>query len=82
VPLPDITDIVLLRPAEVAHALHVDPKTVNRWANTGKLHAIRTPGGQRRFFKSDIDAILSGKTFDERDETDDRTSEPDRDTHP
>ncbi len=50
----------LLTPAEVAAMLFVDPKTVTRWARAGKLDAIRTPGGHRRYLKSDVIAIMTG----------------------
>ena len=50
----------LLTPAEVAAILFVDPKTVTRWARAGKLDAIRTPGGHRRYLKSDVIAIMTG----------------------
>src|SRR3954465_7448412 len=50
----------LLTPAEVAAILFVDPKTVTRWARAGKLDAIRTPGGHRRYLKSDVLAIMTG----------------------
>ena len=39
----------LLTPAEVAAMFRVDPKTVTRWAQAGKLTAVRTLGGHRRF---------------------------------
>ncbi|RCV58187.1 BldC family transcriptional regulator [Marinitenerispora sediminis] len=48
----------LLTPGEVAARFRVDAKTVTRWANTGKLTTIRTPGGHRRYRKSEIDALL------------------------
>lgn len=48
----------LLTPAEVAKRFRVDPKTVARWAKTGKLKSVRTLGGHRRYAKSDIDAAL------------------------
>lgn len=51
----------LLTPAEVAAILFVDPKTVTRWARAGKLEAIRTPGGHRRYQRSDVLAIMSGQ---------------------
>lgn len=51
----------LLTPAEVAAILFVDPKTVTRWARAGKLDAIRTPGGHRRYLKSDVLAIMRGQ---------------------
>jgi hypothetical protein len=51
----------LLTPAGVAALLFVDPKTVTRWARAGKLDAILTPGGHRRYLRSDVLAIMSGK---------------------
>ena len=48
----------LLTPGGVAALLYVDPKTVTRWANTGKLPAIRTPGGHRRVRSSDLRSFL------------------------
>ena len=44
----------LLTPAEVAAMFRVDPKTVTRWAQAGKLSAVRTLGGHRRFRADDI----------------------------
>ena len=49
-----------LTPAEVAVIFFVDPKTVTRWAKAGKLDSVRTPGGHRRFLKSDVLALLAG----------------------
>ncbi len=48
----------LLTPAEVAALFRVDPKTVTRWAKAGKLSAIRTLGGHRRFRESEVRALL------------------------
>ncbi|WP_147066024.1 BldC family transcriptional regulator [Terrabacter aerolatus] len=48
----------LLTPAEVATIFRVDPKTVSRWARSGKLHALRTLGGHRRYPESEIWALL------------------------
>ncbi|MFZ0325502.1 MAG: BldC family transcriptional regulator [Actinomycetes bacterium] len=48
----------LLTPAEVAALFRVDPKTVTRWAKAGKLSAIRTLGGHRRFRESEVLALL------------------------
>lgn len=47
----------LMTPSEVALVFKVDPKTVTRWANTGKLPSLRTVGGHRRFRRSDIEAL-------------------------
>lgn len=51
----------LLTPAEVAALFRVDPKTVTRWAGTGRLARIRTPGGHSRFRKSEVQALLQGE---------------------
>lgn len=49
---------VLLTPAEVAALFRVDPKTVTRWARAGKLTAIRTLGGHRRYRQSEVMSLL------------------------
>ena len=49
---------VLLTPAEVAKLFRVDPKTVTRWAKAGKITAIRTLGGHRRYRQSEIQALI------------------------
>jgi len=48
----------LLTPGEVAALFRVDPKTVTRWAKSGRVSSIRTPGGQRRFRESEMHALL------------------------
>ena len=55
----------LLKPGEVAAIFRVDPKTVTRWANTGKLSAIRTPGGHVRFRESEVRSALVDALDDE-----------------
>ena len=52
----------LLTPAEVASLFRVDPKTVTRWAKSGKLTSIRTLGGHRRYKESEVKALLSSTT--------------------
>jgi excisionase family DNA binding protein len=49
----------LFTPGEVADLFRVDPKTVTRWAATGRLVSVRTPGGHRRFRETDIKALLN-----------------------
>ena len=49
---------ILLTPAEVASMFRVDPKTVTRWAKAGKLSAIRTLGGHRRYREAEVRALL------------------------
>ena len=48
----------LLTPREVAALFRVDPKTVSRWASEGRLNAIRTLGGHRRFRAAEVQALL------------------------
>jgi excisionase family DNA binding protein len=51
----------LLTPAEVARMFRVDPKTVSRWAKTGRLTSVRTLGGHRRFRADEVRSLLSGE---------------------
>ena len=48
----------LLTTAEVAVLFNVGWKTVSRWARDGRLSAIRTPGGQRRFDEGEVRELL------------------------
>jgi excisionase family DNA binding protein len=49
----------LMTPGEVARLFAVDPKTVSRWANSGKITTVKTLGGHRRFRAAEIRAMLS-----------------------
>jgi excisionase family DNA binding protein len=49
----------LLTPGEVAALFRVDPKTVTRWAASGRIGSIRTPGGHRRFREAEVLALLA-----------------------
>ena len=55
---------VLLTPSEVANLFRVDPKTVTRWAKAGKLTAIKTLGGHRRYKESEVKALLGRDNSD------------------
>jgi len=48
----------LLTPAEVAALFRVVTKTVTRWQTSGKLTAVRTLGGHRRYRESEVRALL------------------------
>lgn len=50
----------LMTPAEVATAFRVDPRTVVRWADEGKLPSVRTLGGHRRYRTAQVHAFLNG----------------------
>lgn len=49
--------VSLLTAAEAAAALRVDPRTITRWARSGRLASVRTPGGTRRYFAAQVAAI-------------------------
>jgi excisionase family DNA binding protein len=51
----------LLTSAEVAEVFRVDPKTVSRWAHSGRLAAIKTPGGRPRYDQDHVYALLNGQ---------------------
>ena len=63
--LPEETE-PLLTPREVAELFRVDPKTVTRWARAGRLTAIRTPGGHRRYKENEVRDILRRREGDEQ----------------
>ncbi len=62
----------LLTPAEVASLFRVDPKTVTRWAKSGKLSSIRTLGGHRRYREAEVRKLLGTGTV-EADQGHERT---------
>lgn len=49
----------MLRPREVALLFKVDPKTVTRWAKTGRLTPVVLPSGHRRYRALDVEALMS-----------------------
>jgi excisionase family DNA binding protein len=57
-PMADQLTEELLTPTEVARMFRVGPKTVTRWATTGRITSIRTPGGRFRFRESAVRALL------------------------
>ena len=54
IPGAGAADDPLLTPSEVAEMFRVNPKTVTRWARTGRLQAIKTIGGHRRYRLSEV----------------------------
>jgi excisionase family DNA binding protein len=49
----------LLTPAEAASLLGVDTQTVSRWERAGRLTAVRTLGGHRRFVEREVRHLSS-----------------------
>ena len=47
----------LLPIGEVARSLGVTVATIRRWDSAGHIISVRTPGGQRRFSRSEIERL-------------------------
>ena len=52
----------LLTAAEVADQYRVTRTTVSRWVKAGHLPALRLPGGDLRFRRSDVDSLATAAT--------------------
>ncbi|BAZ14331.1 ISSoc2, resolvase [Calothrix sp. NIES-4071] len=50
-------------PKEAAELLGVSTSSLRRWENEGKLRAIRTPGGQRRFVLAEVEKVAGVRTI-------------------
>jgi excisionase family DNA binding protein len=50
----------LLNRREVAALFGVAPRTITRWATSGRLTPLRTPGGHFRFRADEVDALRTG----------------------
>jgi excisionase family DNA binding protein len=59
-------DETLLSIGEAAKMYGVAPSTVGRWVSAGLITVIWTPGHQRRFRKSEIDAMIAASTVERR----------------
>jgi len=53
------SDTVFRSRGEVARLFGVSASTVTRWARTGVLPAVRTPGGHYRFRSEDIRKVVA-----------------------
>jgi len=48
----------LLTSHQVGELLQVNPSSINKWVNDGRIQAFRTPGGHRRIRVGDLVAFL------------------------
>ncbi len=53
------SDWVSLGPA--SRLLGVDPDTLRRWADAGRIRAYATPGGHRRFSQADLERLAAAR---------------------
>ncbi|NEO44302.1 MAG: IS607 family transposase [Moorea sp. SIO4A3] len=49
-----------LTPIEAQERFGYHPRTLARWAETGKIECIRSPGGHRRYLASSIEQLIDG----------------------
>lgn len=66
-------DSAYLTPGEAASILGVSPKTVNRWANDGRIPCALTLGGHRRFRTDVIAAVAVSMGLGASQEPDDQS---------
>ena len=52
-------DAELLTTAEVARRRRVDPSTILRWADSGKLPVVKVGPKTYRYHRADVDALLT-----------------------
>jgi len=57
-----------MSPGEVARLFGVDLSTVRRWALAGRLSVTRTLGGQRRYYATEVYALLRESSVDREEE--------------
>lgn len=57
--MPSTTTATHLRLSDAAAIIGVHPETLRRWADAGKVRSFRTPGGQRRFDRVDVENLLT-----------------------
>ncbi len=51
-------DVKWLSLQEASRMLGVHPSTLRQWADAGKIHTVRTPGGHRRYPAEQIRKLL------------------------
>ena len=58
-PVGGSMDWLSLGPA--SRLVGVDPDTLRRWADGGRVRAFATPGGHRRFSRADLDRVVAAR---------------------
>lgn len=57
-PNPDHESQLVFTSSQAARYLGVSLATIRRWSNAGYLTGYRTPGGQRRFSREQLDGFI------------------------
>ncbi|HTD58464.1 MAG TPA: helix-turn-helix domain-containing protein [Solirubrobacteraceae bacterium] len=72
-PSPGHENQLVFTSSQAARYLGVSLATVRRWTDAGYLSGYRTPGGQRRFSREQLDGFID--SLHRTDETADRRRE-------
>jgi excisionase family DNA binding protein len=64
--MEDFTSPLGLSTSQAARALGVSLGTIRRWSDMGYLESYRTPGGQRRFSRDQIEQFIVSLQRDSR----------------
>jgi len=51
----------IMKPGEVAKFFNVNLRTITRWADAGLLSSWRTPGGQRRYSRVEVERFTEAE---------------------
>lgn len=62
-----MTESEWMRTAEARNALNVSISTLRRWDKAGHIRTHRTPTGQRRYWRADIERIIAMPSEPEKD---------------
>jgi excisionase family DNA binding protein len=52
-------DRLVFTSSEAARYIGVSLATIRRWTDAGHIHCYRTPGGQRRFSRTQLDHFMA-----------------------
>jgi excisionase family DNA binding protein len=65
-PLPNNANRLVFTSSQAALYLGVSLATIRRWTDAGHISCYRTPGGQRRFSREQLDGFISSMQRDGR----------------
>lgn len=59
------SDRLVFTSSEAARYIGVSLATIRRWTDAGHVHCYRTPGGQRRFSRAQLDEFMASMQHEE-----------------
>jgi excisionase family DNA binding protein len=62
--MPRSDHLLVFTSSQAASYLGVSLATVRRWTDAGHISCYRTPGGQRRFSRTQLDAFIASMEHD------------------